>query len=127
MQPKIIASKKKNNVLGFVEHDGLGNVKIHLNGGKETDAKHGHSTDGTYAHELGHAVDADDRFSGKESWKKAWQNDIFNGRELLTEYARESPSEGFAEAYRVLVEHGSDHVKIKLPNVHKFLKKEGLL
>lgn len=122
-----VASKKKNGVIGYVQNDGFGGIKIHLNGGKETDAKHLHATAGTYAHELGHAVDADDKFSSKVAWKNAWESDIFNGKHLLSNYARESPSEGFAEVYRVLVEHGVDSVKNDFPNVHKFLSKEGLI
>jgi hypothetical protein len=71
------------------------------------------------AHEIGHAIDGPkSEYSSDRNWAKAWVTEIGSsgfagllagpGRKkvTLTKYAKESPSEGFAEFSRLL--HGSD-------------------
>lgn len=59
---------------------------------------------GTYAHELSHAIDMNVQgFSGKGNtyaWERAWKEEIVNGN--LTNYAKTSKAEGFAEFGRAL-------------------------
>jgi hypothetical protein len=58
------------------------------------------SAAGTFAHEMGHAVDGyDNRFSGSEGWKAAWGAEVRRGLGLSA-YAMLSPAEGFAEFAR---------------------------
>ncbi len=72
-------------------------------------------------------MDKDGFYSDKDAWHVTYQKDIMNPKISLAKYALFSPSEGFAELYRVLHEKGEEAVKFAFPNCHKFLETEKLL
>lgn len=114
-----LSGKRETGVVGFVRASGAGGVDLHLDGGA--------TARGVYAHELGHAVDADHYYSDKPGWQAAWKSEIIKGRHLLSTYARTKPAEGFAEFHRALVEHGAEAVKERWPKCFKFLQTEKLV
>jgi hypothetical protein len=119
---------EKGRVGGFVSHDRItGSVEVNLDGGSETDAKNPEKAQGIYSHELGHAIDAGRRFSEDAKWKAAWKSEIFNGRVMLSRYARESPTEGFAEFHRALCFKGLPATMAAYPKCCAFLKAKGLI
>jgi hypothetical protein len=86
---------------------------------------------GTYAHELGHAVDWDPAqrtwtFSGSKDWAAISDAEIGTKPEKarLSQYATTSKQESFAEFYRLV--HGTDVDKAlierRFPRASKFLK-----
>jgi hypothetical protein len=122
-----ITGRRERGVHGFVRPKAGGAVELHLDSGSETDPKAQYAARGTYTHELWHAVDADSFYSDKPKWQSAYKKDVQKGRTLLSRYAMESPSEGFAELGRVLQEKGAEHVRTHYPNCYKFLEAEKLL
>lgn len=122
-----ITKKREKGVHGFVHDLAGGAVEIHLDSGTETDPKAEYGARGTYIHELWHAVDADHYYTDRPKWQAAYIKDVLKGRHLLSRYAMESPSEGFAELGRVLQEKGAAHVKERWPKCYKFLETEKLL
>jgi len=88
---------------------------------------------GTYAHELMHAIDKGDRFSGTPEWKAIWQDEIVtpdepDGPPRLSKYATTEVYEGFAEFGRML--YGSDVprevMKNRFPRAAAFMKEHDL-
>jgi hypothetical protein len=116
---------------GFVAHR-LGDDRAHLtiDGGNDTDPKFkSQSTRQIYAHELGHCIDAGQRYSRDATWASAWKAEIHNPKpaNILSLYARTSPTEGFAEFHRHLYERGAAATKAKYPRCYKFWESKGLL
>ena len=90
-------------------------------------------TAGTAAHEISHAVDGPKyELSGSSEWREAWKE--LEGGEV-SDYARTSLAEGFAEFGRLLYagsrKAGGDltlqEIEIKFPKCVAFWKKNGLL
>jgi hypothetical protein len=97
---------------GYLGLTGSGQGELKLPNSKAAD-RH------VLAHEIGHAIDGPKaEYSSDRNWVKAWVTEVGSsgfagllagpGRKkvTLTAYAKESPSEGFAEFSRLL--HGSD-------------------
>lgn len=114
---------EKGQVGGFVTYHARGDAaRVNVDGGAGTeDAR------GIYAHEMGHAVDCGRKYSEDKKWQSAWKSEIFNGKTLLSRYARESPTEGFAEFHRVLCEKGVAATSAAYPKCGAFLKSKGLI
>lgn len=116
--------KEKGEVGGFVSHRrGDDRAHLHVDGGGSDPA----GARGIYAHELGHAVDVGHRYSSDPKWQAAWKREVFNGKALLSRYARTSEAEGFAELHRHLVTHGVQATREKWPKCTAFLESKGLL
>lgn len=137
---KLIDSLDGGKVLGFVNRaDG----SLHLNGGLapvssavDSLGQHEETTRGIYSHEIGHAIDAEPGGrTGRNRWglssspefDAAFESEIKGGQ--LSDYATESPQEGFAEFARLL--YGSDiaHdvVEKHFPKTFDFFKSKGLV
>lgn len=56
-----------------------------------------------YAHEVWHAVDRGEAFSGSREWQRAWKKEVGRGSAPLTKYATVDPGEGFAEFGRLVI------------------------
>lgn len=123
------AKRDAHKILGFVLHrDGSGHAHVHIDGARaegETDPQY--TQQGIYLHELGHAADAGHRLSGDKTWHHWWSREIYNGRHLLTRYAREDPSEGLAELVRYVSQFGTGAAAAKFPGSVKYLTRKGLL
>lgn len=78
-----------------------------------------------HAHEIGHAIDSDGRYSRKVAWRNAWKEEIDRDDNPLSEYARTHPEEGFAEYIRLVASGKTAFVQFK--KCFQFLKAEGLL
>jgi hypothetical protein len=85
-----------------------------LDGAGDTGENAPYRTVHLYAHEIGHALDGtgSHSYSATPEWQKAWQNEIVQPRGLLkrllgevplSNYAKTSPAEGWAEFHRALV------------------------
>lgn len=82
----------------------------------------------THAHELGHVVDFADGpipLSADKAWKSAWRHEIDRIGGPLSEYARTSAQEGFAEYVRALV-MWPEEAKSYFPRCYAFLHAQGL-
>ena len=111
---------------GFVQsRDNYDYAHVHLDGADETG-----DTEGVYLHELTHAVDAGRKYSDDPKWRSAYNREVANARAVapqLGKYARESPTEGFAELHRIMVQKGVEETKKKFPKMMAFLEAKGLL
>lgn len=125
---KGITDKVAGNVGGFVGHKiGGDTAHLHIDGGVPGSTKQGDTAQGIYAHELGHCVDVGRRYSTDPKWEAVWKRDIFNGKHLLSSYARVSAIEGFAEFHRALVQGGKEKVRLYFPNCVKHFESKGLI
>lgn len=128
------------SVAGFVrhrkdvdeDHPAYGLAELHVDSGKPGASEElGKSVQDTprhiYAHELGHVVDANARYSGTPEWEKVWKAEIYDGKTLLSHYARTSAIEGFAELHRALTMKGPEAVERVFPRCFKFLQSKGLV
>jgi hypothetical protein len=74
----------------------------------------GNERRGVYAHELGHIIDrgigGQPPISSTPEWDAAWKEEIV-GRGAISDYARTSALEGFAEYWRMVDIHIQDMVK----------------
>ena len=121
-----ITKKNELGTVGFVHDDGGGRLHLHVDG--PSDESNSQNTAlGIYTHELGHCVDADDQYSNDPKWKSAWKREIFNGRSLLSKYARKNEAEGFAELHRHICQKGIEATRAKWPACVKFLESRKLL
>jgi hypothetical protein len=122
---KETGKKERSRVGGWVLHHPNGDaIQVHLDGDAGSGAD---SAEGIYAHELGHAVDVDRKYSSDPKWESAWKREIFNGKQLLSRYARESPTEGFAELHRAIVQKGLEATRAVFPKSVAYLAAKGLL
>jgi hypothetical protein len=99
----------------------------------------GHSqVQGTYAHEMTHAIDGPDHeHSNSREWQSAFAQEISQQRAgkyggktwRLSEYASGSASEGFAEFGRLLYSTDVDHETIKksMPKSYQYFRSQGLI
>jgi hypothetical protein len=72
-----------------------------------------YTTTATYAHEIGHALDGPPKIvSNRSDWKRAWSMEI-KGQGSLSEKARESAYEGFAEFCRYVMTSRLDEITLK--------------
>lgn len=92
-----------------------------------TRPEEGVHTAGVYAHEWGHALDGpDNELSNSKRWLAAWHDEIENSVTPPSDYAKRSPSEGFAEFHRVLVANRTAALKL-YPKCAAVWEKQGLL
>lgn len=80
-----------------------------------------------YAHELAHSIDNHLQLSSKNEWQEIWKNEIVD-KGAITIYAKQKPSEGFAEFARFLYSPGFNHFQMErvMPKASKFFKDHGL-
>ena len=134
--------------------EGHGEGSLTLDGGGDTGQETDQITAELYAHEFGHALDADpgsttssvafggldyksSKLSDTDEWKTAWEKEINADIDLrrdifaeapLSRYATDSASEGFAEFARLVYQpHDSDEAKKKFPKCWAFWKSKGLI
>lgn len=121
--------KGGGGVVGFVRHRKDEDwAKMVLDGdGKEGTNNPEYTAAGVYAHELGHCVDVGRKYSTDPKWESAWKREIFNGKTLLSRYARENPTEGFAELHRAIVQNGVEKVKALFPKTVGYFESKGLV
>ena len=107
------------------------------------------------AHEFAHSIDAGAKHSGTQEWSAAWKKELLPLKEYplgdgdsykagaLSDYARKSPGEGFAEFGRLMYSPGmrsdwdpiamkrtpvsQDELGSKFPECYKFWKGKNLL
>lgn len=123
---KLTGRKSGKGVVGFVQSrpgDDRAHMHIDGDGGTASDLV----ARAIYSHEMGHAIDVGNRYSGDAKWKSAWKSEIFNGRTLLSRYARTDEAEGFAEIYKLIAEKGVETAELSYPKCVKFLKSKGLV
>jgi len=95
--------------------------------------------DDIWTHEVGHALDYNEpMLSGSKAWRTAWEKEIYK-LDSISNYAKTSPLEGFAEFFRGAVtgkgsEFGWDNRGVLLKNIQKkyplsfgFFESAGLL
>lgn len=88
--------------------------------------------EGTYAHELTHAIDHGHAFSGSAEWQEAFREEIDQDGPMggkLSRYARTKPSEGFAEfgrAVYTLDTAGRKRLERDFPKAAAFFKRYSL-
>lgn len=84
-----------------------------------------------HAHEFTHAIDGPSKkFSASPEWKNAWHAEIMNKQaNHLSDYARDNPSDGFAEFGRLVYGQGANRktLREKWPAATRFWEKNGLL
>ncbi len=123
---KETGKKERARVGGWVSHDPItGGVQVNIDGGAGPGA--GDTAEGIYAHELGHAVDAGRKYSNDPKFQVAWKKEIFNGKTMLSAYARTSATEGFAELHRAIVQKGAEATRALFPKCVAYLAAKGLL
>ncbi|OAI39587.1 hypothetical protein AYO40_01095 [Planctomycetaceae bacterium SCGC AG-212-D15] len=82
------------------------------------------------AHENTHVIDGGGYFSKQYDWWMAWKEEIKNGENVLSDYAKDTDhTEGFAEVGRAIYSGAwtSEEFKAKLPKCYEFWRKAGLL
>jgi hypothetical protein len=89
-------------------------------------------TAGTYAHEIGHAIDGPGyKHSGSAEWQEAFGEEIASkdsiGRHRLSTYAATKPQEGWAEFSRLVYGTDTDRGSIEkaFPKCSAYWKKHG--
>lgn len=99
----------------------------------------GHSqVQGTYAHEMTHAIDGPDlKHSSSPEWQRAYELEIkqqrvgkYGGKTYrLSAYAAQNASEGFAEFGRLMYSTDVDHETIRkaMPRSYNYWKGQGLI
>jgi len=108
-----------------------GTRNLHLDGQPEN----ARDAQGIYAHEFSHVIDwPNHKISESEEWKTAWQEEIVDGPNGLSEYAKTKPSEGFAELGRIIWATGSiagmdpaELARTQWPKSFAVWEKEGLV
>jgi hypothetical protein len=92
---------------GFAQ---MGRGEIHLDQPDDSESVRR----GVYAHELGHIIDAGTPgtppISSSRAWQAAWQEEVVD-RGTVSDYARTSALEGFAEYWRMADVHAQDMVR----------------
>lgn len=84
--------------------------------------------DGIYAHEIAHAVDGRNMvLSRSAAWQEAYRAEIDRPDNPLSQYARTSPQEGFAEFGRLLWSDRQEEAQRLFPRCYAFWKKGGLV
>ena len=107
--------------------------ELHLDGGDDIGGNVGGQTAREiYSHEFGHAVDGDPhtgRFrSDGEDWQQAWQEEVNLKHAPLSEYAKTSPSEGWAEFARMAWSGMRPRdIREMYPKCYEVFKKHGLV
>ncbi|HVK13351.1 MAG TPA: hypothetical protein VM597_31645, partial [Gemmataceae bacterium] len=104
-----------------------------VNGGRKRPAggRHGgvYDADAVYAHELGHVLDGVEwNMSSSPEWRAAYRAEIdAAGEAPLSDYARTSPSEGFAEFSRLLYASkvGTAQIRAEFPMASAFFAERG--
>ncbi len=81
-----------------------------------------------YAHELGHVIDGVGfTYSRDDDWHNAWKDEIATDATPLSEYAKKTPQEGFAEFSRLLLTGRYKEARMEFPKCYAFWKAKGLL
>lgn len=81
---------------------------------------------GTYAHELAHVIDHGYRLSGSAEWRDAFTSEVDRDGAPLSQYARTSPSEGFAEFARLVYTGDVNAAEQRFPKSSAFFKRNDL-
>lgn len=93
----------------------------------------GEDPHGTLAHEIGHAADRSFRedhgipLSASQDFRNAWWGELAGGK--LSDYAKHSPAEAFAEACRLVwgTPGGKETAKKHIPKTYALFWKHGLI
>lgn len=121
--------EEDGQVAGYyaLHEDGRGALHVdYSRSGDESDAVW------THAHEIHHAIDGKDRYSGLPEWQQAWQREIYRHKDIpedqhpLTKYASSHPNEGFAE-FGALLTADKDYARDMFPKSYAFFEKHGLI
>jgi GNAT superfamily N-acetyltransferase len=80
---------------------------------------------GTYAHEIGHAIDVRFRHSDTPEWRAAFRGEIDRPGYPLSRYATESPAEAWAEYARLLFSR-PEAARDRFPKCYAVWRQRGL-
>ncbi len=123
-----ITGRRERSIGGFVDHfEGEDTATMHVDGGSETDPKWPDKAQEVYAHELWHATDVGHRFTSDPKWQAVWASEIQGGPHLVSQYAKKSAVEGWAELGRVITLHGAERCRVFWPGCIAHLEEKGLL
>ncbi len=78
-----------------------------------------------YAHEIGHILDLNYRHSETPEWQAAWEEEINREWPMLSEYAKWDEAEGWAEATRMIIQHGPEAFGTVFPKCLECFRKAG--
>lgn len=121
---KVSEGKRTGGFWSLVLGDRVGT--LHLDGGSETGDEFPQEAREVYAHELGHALDAHNRYSNMSEWEDAWKAEIDQDGDPVSRYARTNTSEGFAEYHR-LMNTAPGVARREFPKCWAFFKAQGLV
>ena len=116
-------------VAGYYDLNDDGKGTLHLDysrGEDEADAVW------THAHEIHHAIDGNDKFSGTPEWQSAYKKEIYVDPKLpedkhpLSRHASSRPNEGFAE-FGAMIVADPEMARDMFPECYAFFNKQGFI